>query len=250
MTEAMKCPKCGGEVREGGKFCPACGAPVGEGVCLHCGAKMEPGQRFCPECGTPAGQRQRETPVAQQSENICPGCQAREKKAGKQLCGTCEALQYRSVGAPKSFGEAWKRGWKVSFNGRATRQEFWWRVGGLLIESPLYGIIGFGLASSGYVRYACNSYTTFWDAFGGPIFVAAIVFAYPMLAFLGLRVRRLHDLGLSGWWLLLECIPYVGWWLGLVEFVLDCLPGKPTANQYGLPPELVASLKKPNVVFV
>ena len=112
------------------------------------------------------------------------------------------------------------------------------------LELPLYAVIGFVLGSTVFVSYNKSSVGSLWDAGAVPLCIAGIVLAYPMLAFLGLRVRRLHDIGLSGWWLLLECIPYVGWCLGLVELVLDCLPGQPVANPHGLPPKLVGELKR------
>src|SRR5919204_4345822 len=47
----MLCPTCGGENREGRKFCAECGSPLGL-TCPACGAGNMPGERFCGECGT------------------------------------------------------------------------------------------------------------------------------------------------------------------------------------------------------
>jgi len=51
---------------------------------------------------------------------------------------------------------------------------------------------------------------------------------------LAVSVRRLHDIGKSGWMLLIVFIPLVGWiWL-LVLMVTDSEPGE---NQYGPNPK-------------
>jgi len=48
-------------------------------------------------------------------------------------------------------------------------------------------------------------------------------------------VRRLHDTGKSGWWLLIVLVPIVGPIVLLVFYVLDSQPG---ANEYGPNPKL------------
>jgi len=46
----MRCSKCGGDNREGRKFCATCGALLVL-ACGKCGASNQPGERFCGECG-------------------------------------------------------------------------------------------------------------------------------------------------------------------------------------------------------
>jgi hypothetical protein len=50
----MRCSKCGGDNREGRKFCSDCGAPLFIS-CPKCGAPNQPGERFCGECGAMLG---------------------------------------------------------------------------------------------------------------------------------------------------------------------------------------------------
>ena len=68
-----------------------------------------------------------------------------------------------------------------------------------------------------------------------------IYFLYCLAVFLpglAVQVRRLHDLGKSGWMILIALIPLVGAiWL----LVLYCLDGQPGENQYGPNPKEVAA---------
>jgi uncharacterized membrane protein YhaH (DUF805 family) len=48
-------------------------------------------------------------------------------------------------------------------------------------------------------------------------------------------VRRLHDTGRTGWWILIGLIPVIGGIVVLIFMVLDSEPG---ANQYGLNPKV------------
>jgi len=47
-------------------------------------------------------------------------------------------------------------------------------------------------------------------------------------------VRRLHDTGRSGWWLLIALVPLIGAIVLLVFMVQDSKPGQ---NQYGANPK-------------
>ena len=48
-----------------------------------------------------------------------------------------------------------------------------------------------------------------------------------------INIKRLHDQGMSGWWLLLFEIPVIGWLVGF--FVLGCKAGHDGENQHGEP---------------
>lgn len=57
---------------------------------------------------------------------------------------------------------------------------------------------------------------------------------------IALTVRRWHDIGNSGWTILVvmlfSLIPYIGFLAGLIHFVAMCWPGDKGSNQYGPPP--------------
>ncbi len=94
------------------------------------------------------------------------------------------------------------------FTGRATRSEYWWFVLLVmvvyLVAMVIHPILGM-IASLGL-----------------------------LLPQLGAGVRRLHDMGKSGWWLLLSIIPLVG----LVVIYWLVQPTMPEANEYGEAPIL------------
>ena len=108
----------------------------------------------------------------------------------------------------------------VDFGGRATRSEYWWfqlaimigmmavMVGLAVVMAVIGGDLGAMIFFSGYI-------------------LACLAILSPILA---VTVRRLHDLGKSGWMLLIGMIPFVGSILLLVWFVSD---GEPHDNQYG-----------------
>jgi len=51
---------------------------------------------------------------------------------------------------------------------------------------------------------------------------------------LAVCVRRLHDIGKSGWWVLIGLVPVIG---GIWLLVLMCLDGEPKENQWGANPK-------------
>jgi|TARA_A100001391_G_scaffold87590_3_gene58038 uncharacterized membrane protein YhaH (DUF805 family) len=57
--------------------------------------------------------------------------------------------------------------------------------------------------------------------------IAVLVHLIPSLA---VTVRRLHDTGRSGWWLLIGLVPLVGI---IVLIVFACLPSQPGSNRFG-----------------
>jgi len=76
----------------------------------------------------------------------------------------------------------------------------------------------------------------FFLQYGSLLYGSAILI--PSLA---LGVRRLHDTGRSGWWLLISLIPFVGaFWL----LALFLTGSQPNSNWYGAPPQQSAGYSK------
>jgi len=101
----------------------------------------------------------------------------------------------------------------VTFSGRARRSEYWWFYLAYVIASFAAGIIDAVIRTSVF---------------------AIIVGLGLLLPTLAVGVRRLHDIGKSGWWLLIGLIPLVG---GIVLLVFACRDSQPGTNQWGPSPK-------------
>lgn len=103
----------------------------------------------------------------------------------------------------------------ATFSGRAARSEYWWFALFSVIASSILTVIDTAI---------------FGSDFGvlGPIFSIAVL--VPSIA---VGVRRLHDLGRSGWWLLIILIPLIGILILLYFFVQKGTDGP---NEHGPDP--------------
>ena len=117
------------------------------------------------------------------------------------------------------FGEAIRTCFSkyATFAGRAPRSEYWWFTLFTSIVATLALIPVF--------------------AAGGPEQVAPWMLAPVGIVLLAMflpgpavSVRRLHDSNRSGWWYLINLVPYVG---GLVFLVFMLLPGTDGENRFG-----------------
>ena len=110
----------------------------------------------------------------------------------------------------------------ANFNGRARRKEYWMFTLFNIIFGGIAMILDsvFGIAIEG-VGY-------------GPLYgVYVLVLFIPGLA---VAVRRLHDIGKSGWMILIALIPVIGAIWILVLMVTD---SNPRENLYGVNPKEV-----------
>ena len=106
----------------------------------------------------------------------------------------------------------------IIFDGRASRREWvtWW-LSCLVINAVLGLLVSLTTNANG------NS----------PISILLSLFSLAiLLPSLAVTVRRLHDTGKSGWLILLNLIPVVGW---IILLVLCLGAPQPIANQYGAP---------------
>ncbi|MET7489559.1 DUF805 domain-containing protein [Streptomyces sp. NPDC005538] len=104
------------------------------------------------------------------------------------------------------------------FSGRARRKEYWmYALFVMIIEAVLLGI-GFAIKMPAIVA----------------IFYVAI-----LLPSLAVGVRRLHDTGRSGWWLLFGIVPIAG---PITLLVFTCSDSEPGDNQYGPNPKAVGGV--------
>lgn len=105
----------------------------------------------------------------------------------------------------------------ANFNGRARRSEYWF-----------------------YVLFYVIAYTVLFTvetAIGGFGLLAGLFALANIIPMLAAGVRRLHDTGKSGWWILIGLVPLVGFIVLLIFYVKDSDPG---TNAYGPNPKGVA----------
>jgi uncharacterized membrane protein YhaH (DUF805 family) len=101
----------------------------------------------------------------------------------------------------------------VDFSGRARRKELWM----FTLFNFIFGIVAVILD---------------W-VFGIELIERAYSFAV-LLPGLAVGVRRLHDIGKSGWYCLLALIPVVGWIILLIWYCEDSQAGE---NKWGVNPK-------------
>ncbi len=119
----------------------------------------------------------------------------------------------------------------VTFKGRARRKEYWFfilfnviiSIALTLLDSLLFGetsIDNVGILHTVNIDNASILSTIY-----------SLAIFLPSLA---VSVRRLHDTGRTGWWLLIALIPLVGAIVLLIFMVQDSKPG---TNQFGANPK-------------
>jgi hypothetical protein len=115
-----------------------------------------------------------------------------------------------------------------NFSGRARRKEYWMFILMNGIFSILAAVLDHLLGSTFNFTFMGVQQTFPY----GYIFIAYSLFI--LIPNLAVTVRRLHDTGKSGWFILIGLIPLIGGiWL-LVLFLTDSKPGD---NQYGVNPK-------------
>ncbi|MEQ8406510.1 MAG: DUF805 domain-containing protein [Oceanicaulis sp.] len=104
----------------------------------------------------------------------------------------------------------------VGFQGRARRSEYWWFALFYFIVAVALQLIAVGVN----------------ETMGGALYLLFLLGT--ILPGIAVQVRRLHDTGKSGWWVLLGLIPLIGVIVLIIFYVGDSQPG---ANKYGPNPK-------------
>lgn len=102
----------------------------------------------------------------------------------------------------------------VGFTGRARRKEYWMYCLFYIIIAIVIGVVervaGMGTMLSSLYSLAL------------------------LLPSIAVSIRRMHDTGRSGWWVLINLIPILGWLIFLFFTVQDSEPG---SNDWGPNPK-------------
>lgn len=116
----------------------------------------------------------------------------------------------------------------ANFNGRARRSEYWY-----------YSLMNF-IICMGFLAVAAIVYLLTVDPTITLIFVFVMYGLYALATFipnLAVAVRRLHDVGKSGWFYFVGLIPVIGGFWLLFLFVSD---SESHTNQYGPNPKNIS----------
>lgn len=166
--------------------------------CKNCGKPVNEGAAVCLNCGVRVGD----------GKNYCPNCGAQPDplavvcvKCGSNLKGRRAGGNEAAGAAVDSFGAAIKTCFDkyAIFEGRANRSEYWY-----------FCLFNFILCCVPYLG---------WLATLGTIIPSIAV-----------GVRRLHDIGKSGWNYLFCLIPIAGPILLIIWF---CTPSQEGQNEFG-----------------
>jgi uncharacterized membrane protein YhaH (DUF805 family) len=107
------------------------------------------------------------------------------------------------------------------FRGRSTRREYWCFAAVALAAMLLAIIVAEAVERALSLGLATKDLT--------------VLLYLPVVAALGIpglavKVRRLHDIGLSGWWLLIGFVPLIG---GFIDLFFGLKAGDAGENRFG-----------------
>jgi uncharacterized membrane protein YhaH (DUF805 family) len=126
---------------------------------------------------------------------------------------------HKAEGCKMGFFEAISSCFKnfATFSGRARRAEYWWWTlfASLVALAPQIVNVGI-IRMDGSVN---------WFSL-----IALLIILFPGVA---VSVRRLHDTGRSGWWLLINLVPLIGYFIFLYWMIKR---GDQGSNQFGPDP--------------
>lgn len=113
----------------------------------------------------------------------------------------------------------------ATFTGRASRSEYWWWALSVFITFLIIGFLDTFLIAP------LLGFDVGEESAGQPLsFIVTLGILVPNIA---VGVRRLHDIGRTGWWWLISLVPVVGF-LVLLYFLVQ--PSDEGENQHGSKP--------------
>ena len=114
----------------------------------------------------------------------------------------------------------------ADFDGRAMRSEFWWYTGYFFLFTVIFLCLDIFVLKMG-IPIMSNGVKTPY----GPLTMTYILIN--IIPSISITVRRLHDVGRSGWYYLVSLIPFGGIFLAAFQLV-DSQKGE---NQWGPNPK-------------
>lgn len=127
----------------------------------------------------------------------------------------------------KAYVNFWKN--YANFNGRSRRADYWWAMLCQMIIMMILGMGGMGQLTAAMITGQAPS------AVGTILILVYVIFSLASLVpGIAIVVRRLHDIGKSGWWYFIAFVPLVG---AILILVFMCTAGTAGDNMYGPDPK-------------
>lgn len=155
--------------------------------------------------------------------------------------GMAPAVAY--TGEDLGLWDYFKKAMGKSFNGegRARRKEYWSFILFSSLVFVVLMILMFVIAGGAISAAMANSYNYGYGysnagigaligALGVWLFVYVVIALIFLPASITVMIRRLHDIGMSGWLYLLVLVPYIG---GIFLFVCALIPSQAQVNKHG-----------------
>ena len=214
------CRNCGAELNENAAVCTKCGVLVGDGnkFCPNCGAEPDPLAVICVKCGCqlkPIRPNVESESIYERPKRPYPD---KSLYSGEIYDNTHQDSTF--IWAVKTCLLKYK-----TFSGRARRKEFWY-----------WGLFLF--LTQAVLLILCASFYDYGNGESNAYYFFILLFwawnISMLLPSLAVTVRRLHDIGHSGWYYFVGLIPLVGAIILLVAFCTDSVDD----NKYGPNPKL------------
>ena len=215
------------------------GGPRNKIFCTSCGGGNDEQSLFCQHCGHRLAEEAVVPNIDRDySSSNTPDLSRIEKSAYELKVNSAypvyipHTLEEKRAVVALSFIDNLIRVFKEKWNtstGRASRREYWLVMLAVLgVELIVYSIFG----DSGTSRRRSSG------GLSPSLIILSLGF---MLAMFRLTVRRLHDIGKSGWWLTVSFIPYLG---SLYLLYLMAQQGDAHINEYGKPENYYEATKE------
>ncbi|WP_177187750.1 DUF805 domain-containing protein [Formivibrio citricus] len=188
-----------------------------------------------------------QTSVPQAEEMACPKCGCKQPK--RTLCRECgvdmprytaaQATAKTEAAAPSPYAATAASTLSRGFS--AAQEDlppvFAFNLDGRLnrVRYLVYGVVMQAVMAIAAFIMIGSLLTSLFGGGGFPIFLTLVFLALMLvMLFVGIRfsVLRLHDMGYTGWLVLLLFVPLIGGFVGLWFLIW---PGSKEENQYGLP---------------
>ena len=123
----------------------------------------------------------------------------------------------------------------VDFEGRARRKEYWWFMLINFIISMILVICWLALETAASGNTDFNQQEAILTMLKNPfLYIYLLYYIAVLIPGIAVLVRRLHDIGKRGWWILTGLIPLIG---SIILLVWYCTEGQRCENEWGPDPK-------------